>query len=91
MKGKKANIKLIAGLGIIVIAIVVFVATLGIGGDVISDIGTGSSTNGTVFNVTNDGNETLENMSEKAPLLTTIVILGVILALIGGLLYYRNR
>ena len=91
MKSKKGNMKAIIGLGAIVIGLVVFTATLGIGGDVVSDMGTGATTNGTLANVTNDGNVALENLSEKTPLLATIIILGIVLALIGGLLVFRNR
>jgi len=88
---KKGNLGVIVSLSMVAVAFVVFIATLGVGGTVIGDLGTGAAAGSALANATTDGGLAVDNMSGKAPLLSTVIILGAILAVIGGLLVFGKR
>ena len=88
---KKGNMNVIVSLAGIAVAFVVVIATLGVGGTVVTDLGTGAAAGSALANATADGGLAIDNMSGKAPLLATVIILGAILAVIGGLLVFGRR
>ena len=87
---KKGNLGVIVSLAGVAVAFVVFIATLGVGGTVVTDLGSGAAAGSALANATADGGLAIDNMSGKAGLLSTVIILGAILSVIGGLIAFKR-
>jgi len=69
------------------IYVTVFVVVMVVGALILQDIKDDQTTDSSSFNVSVDGLDALENMSEQTDTLTTVIIFGAIIGILFGVFY----